>query len=33
MADPAEAAVIEDPAGRQRYAAGIAAGILRALGR
>jgi N-acetylmuramoyl-L-alanine amidase len=33
MADPGEARVVEDPAGRQRYAGGIAAGILRALGR
>lgn len=31
-ADPGEAATVEDPAGRQRYAEGIAAGILRALG-
>ena len=33
MADPGEARVVEDPAGRQRYAEGIAAGVLRALGR
>ncbi|MDD7930953.1 N-acetylmuramoyl-L-alanine amidase [Actinomycetospora straminea] len=33
MADPGEARVVTDPAGRQRYAEGIAAGILRALGR
>lgn len=33
MRNPAEAARTEDPAGRRRYAEGIAAGILRALGR
>ena len=33
MADPAEARVVEDPAGRQRYAEGIATGILGTLGR
>ena len=33
MADPADAARSEDPAGRQRYAEGLAAGILRAVGR
>jgi N-acetylmuramoyl-L-alanine amidase len=33
MADPGDAALTEDPAGRQRYAEGIAAGILRVLGR
>jgi len=33
MADPGEARVVEDSAGRQRYAEGIAAGVLRALGR
>ncbi|MDD7937649.1 N-acetylmuramoyl-L-alanine amidase [Actinomycetospora lutea] len=32
-ANPAEARVVADPAGRQRYAEGIAAGILAALGR
>ncbi|GAA4903842.1 N-acetylmuramoyl-L-alanine amidase [Actinomycetospora succinea] len=33
MANPAEARVVADPAGRQRYAEGIAAGILVTLGR
>jgi N-acetylmuramoyl-L-alanine amidase len=33
MADPGEARVVEDPAGRQRYAEAIAAGVLRTLGR
>ncbi|MEJ2887815.1 N-acetylmuramoyl-L-alanine amidase [Actinomycetospora aeridis] len=33
MANPAEARVVADPAGRQRYADGIAAGILATLGR
>jgi len=33
MQNPGEAAVLTDPAGRQRYADGIAAGILRTLGR
>ena len=33
MRNPGEAAVLTDPAGRQRYADGIAAGILQSLGR
>ena len=33
MRNPGEAAVLTDPAGRQRYADGIAAGILQVLGR
>ncbi|MHC1563419.1 N-acetylmuramoyl-L-alanine amidase [Actinomycetospora sp. C-140] len=33
MADPADAARTEDPAGRQRYAEGLAAGILQVLHR
>jgi N-acetylmuramoyl-L-alanine amidase len=33
MRNPGEAAVLTDPAGRQRYADGIAAGILQTLGR
>ena len=33
MRNPGEAAVLADPAGRQRYADGIAAGILATLGR
>ncbi|GLZ46859.1 N-acetylmuramoyl-L-alanine amidase [Actinomycetospora sp. NBRC 106375] len=33
MADPADAARTEDPAGRQRYAEGLAAGILQVLNR
>lgn len=33
MTNPAEARVVADPAGRQRYAEGIAAGILATLGR
>jgi N-acetylmuramoyl-L-alanine amidase len=33
MAEPGDAARTEDPAGRQRYAEGIAAGVLRTLGR
>lgn len=33
MRNPGEAAVLTDPAGRRRYADGIAAGILQTLGR
>jgi N-acetylmuramoyl-L-alanine amidase len=33
MAEPGDAARTEDPAGRRRYAEGIAAGILRTVGR